>query len=182
MHRVIKERMKQISEVLLTHQQIARRVKELARQISDDCKGNSPLFVGVLKGSIMFLADLVRHMGEDAEVDFVSVSSYGGGTVSSGQPKLRQDVSATVTGRDVLIVEDIVDSGKTIDFLTELFAQKGAKSVKTVALLSKPSRRTVNVTVDYVGFEIADKFVVGYGMDFDEKYRGLPDICVLSDG
>ncbi len=174
--------MKVISEVLLTHQQISRRVKQLARQISDDCKGGSPLLVGVLKGSIMFLADLVRHMGADIELDFISVSSYGGGTVSSGKPTLRQDVSATIAGRDVLIVEDIVDSGKTIEFLTDLFVQKGAKSVKTAALLSKPSRRTVNVTVDYVGFEIADKFVVGYGMDFDEKYRGLPDICVLSEG
>ncbi len=174
--------MKVISEVLLTHQQISRRVKQLARQISDDCKGGSLLLVGVLKGSIMFLADLMRHVRADVEVDFVSVSSYGGGTVSSGKPTLRQDVSGSLAGRNVIIVEDIVDSGKTIEFLTELFAAKGAKSVKTAALLFKPSRRTVDVTVDYVGFEIADKFVVGYGMDFDEKYRYLLDICVLSEG
>lgn len=174
--------MKRICEVLLTHKQIEKRVKELARQISKDCNNGSPLLVGVLKGSLMFLADLVRNLGSDAELDFVSVSSYGGATVSSGKPLLRQDVSADCEGRDIFIVEDIVDSGKTIEFLTGLFLGKGAKSVKTIALLSKSSRRKVSVTVDYVGFEIADKFVVGYGMDFDEKYRGLPDICVLSEG
>ncbi|MCM1289939.1 MAG: hypoxanthine phosphoribosyltransferase [Corallococcus sp.] len=174
--------MKQICQVLLTRRQIEQRVKEIARQILHDYNGKCPLLVGVLKGSLVFLADLVRNLGSDAELDFLSVSSYGGGTVSNGNPVLRQDMCTDCKNRDVLIVEDIVDSGKTVEFLTELLATKGAKSVKTAALLSKPVRRTVEVDVDYVGFEIDDKFVVGYGMDFDEKYRGLSDICVLNKG
>jgi len=173
-----------IKETLITESQIAERVKELGAQITERYKncGNRPIVIGILKGAWIYLADLMRQVDVDVDIDFMSVSSYGGGTTTSGSITIVKDLSVSVEGRDVLIVEDIVDSGVTLSRLkTLLLGERGAKSVVISTLLSKPSRRQVHVDVEYVGFEIPDAFVVGYGLDFDEKFRTLRDVCVLKE-
>ena len=170
-----------IKEVLLTEDQIRARIAEVGKQITEDYRGKDLLVIGVLKGAWVYLADLFREIDNNAEVDFMSVSSYGGGTVSSGSLTIVKDLSVDCNGRDVLIVEDIVDSGNTLFYLGKYLMGRGASSIRIATLLDKPDRRNPehNLTVDYHCFKIPDEFVVGYGLDFAEKYRNLPDIGVL---
>jgi hypoxanthine phosphoribosyltransferase len=165
---------------LLTSEQIQRRTAELAEQIRADYKGETVLAVGVLKGSFLFLADLIRQLGDEIMIDFVLVSSYGDGTESSGIVQIRKDLDINIEGKNVLIVEDIVDTGATLSHLLELLMTRRPKSLKVVALLSKPEARRQEAPIDYVGFEIPNEFVVGYGLDHAERYRNLPYIAVLS--
>lgn len=168
-------------QVLIPQDQIVTAIDRLTAKMRRDYAGRPPLLLGVLKGSFVFLADLVRALALPVEIDFVRLSSYGSGTVSSGQITIVQDVQATITGKDVLIVEDIVDSGHTIQFLQAHLAPRHPASVRVCALLDKPSRRVVPATIDYCCFSIPDVFVVGYGIDWNERYRYLPDICVLEE-
>lgn len=170
-----------IKATLVSEQQIKERIAELGKQITADYKGSRPIVIGILKGAWIYLADLLREVDLDVDVDFMSVSSYGSGTSTSGTITIVKDLSVDVTGRDVLIVEDIVDSGLTLARLKDLMKDRNAKSVEVSTLLSKPSRRQIDVDVKYIGFEIPDEFVIGYGLDFDEKYRTLRDICVLAE-
>ena len=166
---------------LLTADQIQRRIFELAAQINADYSDGEPLhFVAVLKGAFVFLSDLMRAMPGPVTCDFMAVSSYGSGTQSSGEVRLMKDLDRGLEGRDVVIVEDIVDTGVTLTYLQEILRARDPRTLRTACLLSKPSRRKVEVPVEYVGFTIEDRFVVGYGLDFDERYRNLPHIAVLS--
>jgi hypoxanthine phosphoribosyltransferase len=166
-------------KVLFTREQIARRVAELGQQISRDFAGQSILLVGVLKGASIFLGDLARQISLDATFDFISVSSYGTEKRSSGEVRLVKDVDQSIQGRNVILVEDILDTGLTISFLRKKFQTHQPRTLKIAALLDKASRRIAPVTADYVGFVIPDEFVVGYGLDYAERYRNLPDVCVL---
>lgn len=166
---------------LISREQLAKRIGELARQISADYQGKEPIVVGVLKGAFVFMADLVRQLTIPVRFDFIKVSSYGGGTNSSGRIKLHLDVSMPVAGQDLIVLEDIVDTGTSWCWLLEHFRQKAPASVKLCALLDKPSRRQTPVTIDYLGFPIADRFVVGYGIDFAERFRHLPYVGYLPE-
>lgn len=168
-----------LASVLLTEEAIRGRVAELARQIAADYAGQNPLVVGVLKGSVVFLSDLVREMGIPLEIDLVCVTSYGQSAESCGEITILKDLSAEVRGRHVLLVEDILDSGVTIRHLADLLRQRAPASLRVCALLSKPARRKVECEADYLGFEIPDEFVVGYGLDYAERYRWLPYVAVL---
>ncbi len=165
--------------VLFTHEQIARRVSDIAAEITRDFAGESIIFVGVLKGASIFLGDLARQVKLDATFDFISVASYGNGTRSSGEVKVYKDVDSSLAGKNVIIVEDILDTGLTMGYLKKVFQAHQPRALKVAALLDKASRRIEPVKADYVGFVIPDEFVVGYGMDYAERYRNLPDICVL---
>lgn len=167
-------------EVLYTHEQIAHRVVEMGAQITEDLKGEKLVMVGVLKGAAIFLADLARSVNADATFDFVAVSSYGKGQRSSGAVKLIKDLDQSIEGKNVLIVEDILDTGLTLAYLRKLFLQQHPKSLRIATLLDKPSRRIEKIDADYVGFSIPNLFVIGYGMDYAERYRNLPDICLMS--
>jgi hypoxanthine phosphoribosyltransferase len=166
-------------EVLLDAEKIQRRVRELGRQISADYRGRPLHLIGILKGSWVFLADLIRHLDLEVTVDFLGFSSYGDGQSTSGQVKITKDLDAPIEGMDVLVVEDILDTGHTFQYLQSLLTRRKPKSMKVVTLLDKPSRRIHPVAADYVGFAIPDAFVVGYGLDFAQKYRGLPEVCIL---
>ncbi len=165
--------------ILFTRAEIEAKVDKLAAKIRRDYLGKHPLLICVLKGSFMFTADLIRRLNFPLEVDFVQLSSYGGGRESSEKIKVVQSLRSPIEGRDVLVVEDIVDTGTTISFLLGYLRKKKPASLKLCALTDKPSRRQVPVTIDYLGFTVPDKFIVGYGLDWDEKFRNLPDICVL---
>lgn len=165
--------------VLFSRQQIAERVHDMARQISSDFHGQKIIFVGVLKGASIFLSDLAREVCLDATFDFISVASYGNGTKSSGEVRLNKDVDSSMADKNVILVEDILDTGLTMGFLRKLFLAHNPRSLKIAALLDKACRRIEPVAADYIGFTIPDEFVVGYGMDYAERYRNLPDICVL---
>ncbi|MBI2287696.1 MAG: hypoxanthine phosphoribosyltransferase [Chloroflexi bacterium] len=165
--------------ILFRRQEIAAAVKKLAAEISRDYQGKSPLLLGILKGSFVFMADLIRLLDFPVEVEFVRLSSYGRGTESSGKIKVVQGLRSQGRSRDVLVVEDIVDTGLTVAFLLDYLQKKKPASLKLCVLTDKPSRRQVPVTIDYLGFTVPDKFLVGYGLDCDEKFRNLPDICVL---
>ena len=165
--------------ILFSSTQIQARVAELGAAITLDLQGESAVLVGVLKGAAIFLADLVRAVDADCTLDFLSVSSYGGGTASSGQVQLVLDLSESIQGKNVILVEDILDTGLTLSFLRRLLLVRQPRTLRIAALLDKPSRRTEPVTADYTGFSIPDHFVVGYGMDFAEQYRNLPDIRIL---
>lgn len=167
-------------KVLFTREQIAKRVSELAAQISRDLAGQSVIFIGVLKGATIFLSDLAREVELDATFDFIGVSSYGDGKQSSGEVKLTKDVDLPLTGKNIILVEDILDTGLTMMYLRKMFLAHQPKSLKIAALLDKACRRQQPVHADYVGFTIPDEFVIGYGMDYAERYRNLADICVLS--
>ena len=167
-------------EVLFTRQQIAERVAEMGAQITQDLNGEKLVMVGVLKGAAPFLADLSRTIQADATFDFVAVSSYGKGQRTSGAVKLIKDLDEPIEGKNVLIVEDILDTGLTLAFLRKLFLQHHPTSLRIAALLDKPSRRIERIEADYVGFSIPNLFVIGYGMDYAERYRNLPDICLMS--
>ena len=167
------------AEILLSEQQIEKRVAELAAEIRRDHPGDVH-FVAVLKGAFMFLADLVRRMEGGVTLDFMAVSSYAKGKTSSGEVRLLKDLDSALDGRHVVIVEDIVDTGLTLTYLQDILRARNPKSLRTACLLSKPSRRQVDVTVEYIGFTIEDRFVVGYGLDYAERYRNLPHIAVVS--
>jgi hypoxanthine phosphoribosyltransferase len=168
------------NEILIGRDAIQQRIAELAMDIRRDHGPGTPIhFVAVLKGAFMFLADLMRQMPGEVTCDFIALSSYGSGTRSSGEVKLVKDLDRGLEGRDVVIIEDIVDTGLTLNYLQEILRAREPHSLRTACLLSKPSRRQIEVGVDYIGFEIDDRFVVGYGLDVDERYRHLPDICVV---
>ena len=167
--------------VLLTRGEIEAGIDKLASKIRKDYLGKHPILICVLKGSFVFASDLVRRLSFPLDIDFVQLSSYGGGTESSGKIKVVHQLSSPIEGRHVLIIEDIVDTGTTIVFLMNYLYKKNPASLKLCALTSKPSRRKVEAPIDYLGFNVPDKFVVGYGLDFDEDFRYLPDICVLED-
>ena len=166
------------TDVLLTEHQIRQRVRELAIEIRRDFPDGLHL-VAVLKGAFMFLSDLVRNMDGFVSLDFMAVSSYAKGTTSSGEVRLLKDLDTTLEGRNVVIVEDIVDTGLTLMYLQEILRARGPRTLRTACLLSKPSRRQVDVKIEYVGFTIEDRFVVGYGLDYAEQYRNLPHIAVV---
>ena len=167
--------------ILFARDEIETAVKRLAAEIKKDYYDKQPILICVLKGSFMFMADLVRLLDFPLEVEFIRLSSYGRGRESSGKIKVMQGLRSEVKGRDVLIIEDIVDTGLTISFLLDYLRKKKPASLKLCALTDKPSRRQTPVTIDYLGFTVPDKFLVGYGLDWDEKFRNLPDICVLED-
>ena len=166
------------TEILLSQDQIQKRVAELARDIRRDFPDDLHL-VAVLKGAFVFLSDLVRHMSGPVTLDFMAVSSYAKGTTSSGEVRLLKDLDTTLDGKNVIIVEDIVDTGLTLTYLQDILRARNPRTLRTACLLSKPSRRQVDVKVEYVGFSIEDRFVVGYGLDYAEQYRTLPHIAVL---
>lgn len=168
-----------LEEVLLSEKDLAKAVKKLGKQISTDYDGKNLMMVAVLKGSIIFMADLMRAITIPLSVDFMSVSSYGGGTKTSGVVRIIKDLDHDLSGYDVLIVEDILDSGLTLSYLTNVLRQRNVSSIKIATLLDKPERRQVDIKPDYSCFVVPDKFVVGYGLDYDQKYRNLPFVGVL---
>ena len=166
-------------KVLLTREQIAQKVAELGARITHDFQGESVVLIGVLKGATIFLADLARQIKLDASFDFIAVSSYGNSKQQSGEVKLMKDVDHSMAGKNIILVEDILDTGLTLTYLKNVALGHQPKTVKIAALLDKVSRHTQPIQGDYVGFEIPDEFVVGYGLDFAERYRNLPDVCIL---
>ena len=170
---------KDVERILCTEEKLREEVAKAAEWLDKRYEGKSPLFIAVLKGSVMFFCDLVRKMKTPVEIDFMTTSSYGSGTVSRGTPKIVMDLASSVAGRDVVLVEDIVDSGRTLMNMRDLLLGRGAKSFTAVALFDKPSRRVVPIKADYACFEIEDEFIVGYGLDYAQKYRTLPYVAVL---
>jgi hypoxanthine phosphoribosyltransferase len=168
-----------IAEILIDEKTLKARIRELGEQISRDYQGKRPILVGVLKGAFMFMADLIRHISIPHEIDFMATSSYGAATESSGIVRILKDLDTPISGRDVLIVEDIIDTGLTLDYLLRILRARNPASIRVCTLLDKRERRRIPIPLDYVGFEIPNKFVVGYGLDFGEIYRNLPYIAVL---
>ncbi|AOA00845.1 MULTISPECIES: hypoxanthine phosphoribosyltransferase [Carnobacterium] len=168
-----------IERILFSREELATKTVELGKQLTEEYQGKNPLVVGVLKGATFFMSDVVKEIDTYLEMDFMDVSSYGNDIVSSGEVKIIKDLDTNVTGRDILIVEDIIDSGRTLAYLVDLFKYRQAKSVKIVTLLDKPEGRVVDITADYVGFLVPNEFVVGYGLDYAERYRNLPYIGIL---
>ena len=168
-----------VSEILLTEPELRGRVAELGRELAADYADRDPILIGVLKGSVVFLADLVRQMDIPLSVDLMEVSSYGSGTESSGQVRILKDLKGSIEGRNVLVVEDIIDTGLTLNYLLRYLGDRAPASLRVACLLDKPARRLVEMEIDYRGFTIPDRFVVGYGLDYDERYRNLPYIGVL---
>ena len=169
------------SEVLISEKQLADKVAELGAVISEDYKGESLFLIGILKGSVPFMADLMRAISLDVEMDFMSVSSYGSGTKTSGVVRILKDLDSDIAGKNVLIVEDIIDSGLTLAYLKEYLMKRNPKSLKIVTMLSKPARRKADIEADYTGFVVDDKFIVGYGLDIDQMYRNLPYISWIKE-
>ena len=172
--------MQDIKEVLLSEEQIEERCEELGQQIDQDYEGKAPLLVGLLKGSVPFMAELMKHIHLPITIDFMDVSSYVG-TQSSGDVRINKDLDYSIVGMDILLVEDIIDTGHTLAKVRSLLYSKGANSVKIVTLLDKPERRVIDIQGDYVGFTIPNAFVVGYGLDYEQKYRNLPFIGILKE-
>lgn len=170
-----------VKEILISEEQIQKKVKELGALLTADYEGKRPLCIGVLKGAAPFMTDLIRAMDLPLEMDFMAVSSYGVSTKSSGVVRILKDLDTSVEGRDVLIIEDIIDTGLTLSYLIDLLKGRNANSVKVVTLLNKPARRKVDLVPHYCGFEIPDEFVVGYGLDYSEIYRNLPYIGILKE-
>ena len=168
-------------EVLISEEQIRNRIKEIGAEIARDYAGRNPLLIGVLKGACFFLSDLLRAIDTRLSIEFMAISSYGSSTRTSGEVRILKDLDVAVEGRDIIVVEDIVDTGLTLSYLLANLKSRGAASVKLVALLDKFERREREVEIDYLGFKIPDAFVVGYGLDFAERYRNLPFIAVLKD-
>lgn len=162
-------------------EKIQNRIKELALEISEDYKNSLPIFIGVLNGAFIFMADLLKNITIEAEVDFFKLSSYGDSKISSGQVKMIKDLNCNPNGRDIIIVEDIVDTGLSIKYIEELFQHYNPKSIKVVTLLLKPDSLKYEVKIDYIGFKIPSQFVIGYGLDYQQKYRNLPSIYILSN-
>ncbi|NLC55031.1 MAG: hypoxanthine phosphoribosyltransferase [Erysipelothrix sp.] len=174
---------KDLKKILIDEKSIINRCLELGQQITDDYKHDvePPIFIALLKGSVPFLAELVKYVNLDIELDFMDVSSYAGGTESTRDIRILKDLDRSIKGKNIIIVEDIVDTGRTLLAVTKILENKGASGIKVVSLLDKPVRREVTVEVDYVGFEIPNEFVVGFGLDYAEKYRNLPYVGVLKD-
>lgn len=168
-----------LESVLISAEEIEKKVQELGAQISREYEGTDLLVISVLKGSFVFMADLMRAVTIPAAIDFMAVSSYGAGTKSSGVVKIIKDIDIELAGKHLLIVEDILDSGMTLSYLKEMLGGRGPASIKVITLLDKPLRRKVDIQPDYRGFEVPDEFLVGYGLDYDERYRNLPDIGIL---
>ena len=168
-------------ELLLTKEEIGREVNRLAQEISRDYQGKHPLLLGILKGSFVFMADLIRLLEIPVAVDFVRLSSYGSARVTSGEVKVVQGLRSPVKGRDVLVIEDIVDTGLTVGYFLDYLKKRKPSSLKLCALFDKPSRRKIPVPIDYRGFTIPNRFVVGYGLDYNERFRHLPDLYVMED-
>jgi hypoxanthine phosphoribosyltransferase len=171
--------MPDVKEVLIPSEQVQEKVRELGERITEDYKGERPLLVGVLRGAVVVMGDLMRHIDLPCEIDFMDISSYGSGTSSSGVVRILKDLEEDITDRHVLVVEDIIDTGLTLSYLRRSLLARRPASLEICAFLSKPSRRRVELDVKYLGFEVPDEFVVGYGLDFAGAYRNLPDICVL---
>jgi hypoxanthine phosphoribosyltransferase len=169
-----------IGDILVQRDELEHRVRELGAQISRDYADRQLLLIGVLKGAVFFVADLMRHLDVDCELDFMAVSSYGASTDSSGVVRILKDLDAPIENRDVLIVEDIVDSGLTLSYLFRMLRARGPASLEVCALLTKPERREIDLPIRYVGFEIPNRFAIGYGLDFGERYRNLPYVAVLA--
>jgi len=170
-----------IKDILIKEDEIQKRIKELGKEITNDYKGKDLVVIGILKGAVIFMAELVKSIELPITLDFMSVSSYGKSSISTGEVRIIKDLDFSVEGKDLLIVEDIIDTGLTLNYLTELLEKRGANSVKICTLLDKPDRRTVGVKVDYLGFEVPDEFIVGYGLDYAEHYRNLPFIGTLKE-
>ena len=170
----------EVGEILVEAEQIQQRVAELGKQITEDLAGRTPLLIGVLKGSVVFIADLMRAIAGPVEIDFMAVSSYGDATESSGVVRIVKDLDGHIAGRDVILVEDIIDSGLTMAYLVEYLSGKGPASLRTCSLLVREGRTAPGISVDYVGFELPPAFVVGYGLDAGQQYRNLPCIAVYS--
>ena len=170
-----------VSEILLSQEQLEQRVAQLGAEITRDFAGRAPLFVGVLKGCFVFMADLMRHVDLPCSIDFMAVSSYGSGTKTTGAVKIIKDLNQDIEGRDIILVEDILDSGVTLHYLTEYLSVRKPATITIATLMDKPSRRKAPVFARYSGFEIPDAFVVGYGLDYDERYRNLPYIGILKE-
>ncbi len=166
-------------ETLISKEQLKKRTEELGRQITQDYKGESILAVCILRGAVLFMTDLIREIDLEVQIDFMSVSSYGASTKSSGVVRILKDLDTAIEGKNVLIIEDIVDSGLTLKYLKDYLLGRGPKSLKICTLLDKPARRTADVSADYTGFEVEDQFIVGYGLDYNQKYRNLPYITCL---
>lgn len=171
-----------IGEIVVTEPAIRARVAELGRRITTDYRAKDAVMVGILRGAAVFLADLMRHVELPVEIDFMSVSSYGAATKTTGVVRIIKDLAVNIEGKDVLVVEDVVDTGLTWNYLRHVLEARGPASVRICALLDKPSARKIDVQVDYVGFEIPNKFVIGYGLDWREKYRNLPFVCTPAQG
>ncbi len=171
--------MRRVKDVLISQDQIREKVQELGESITADYQGKSPLLVGILRGAVVVLSDLMRTVDLPCDIDFMDISSYGTGTTSSGVVRILKDLEEDITGRHVLIVEDIIDSGLTLSYLRRALLSRDPASLEIVSMLSKPSRRKVELPVKYLGFEIPDEFVVGYGLDYAGAYRNLPDICIV---
>ena len=172
---------KDIKEILYTEEEIKAKCDELAKQIDQDYAGQEILLVGLLKGSVPFMAELIKHIDTHIEMDFMVVSSYGGGTVSSGEVKILKDVDTNIEGRDVIFIEDIIDTGRTLLYLRDMFKYRKASSVKIATLFDKPEGRVVDIEADYVCYDVPNEFIVGFGLDYDEKYRNLPYVGVLKE-
>ena len=170
---------KDILKVLISEEELEAKVNEIGRQITADYAGKSPIFIGILKGCFIFMADLMRHVDLYCDVDFMAVSSYGAGTKTTGAVKIIKDLSRDIEGRDVILVEDILDSGVTLSYLCAYLQRRSPASIKIVTLMDKPARRAADIKADYYGFNVPDEFVVGYGLDYAERYRNLPYIGVL---
>jgi hypoxanthine phosphoribosyltransferase len=166
-------------KLLISSETIKKRVKELATQISLDYEGKNPVLIGVLKGVVFFLADLARELSISTEIDFVRAASYGAGTTSSRNVRLTKDIETSVHGKPVILVEDIVDTGLTLTHIIQEIGKKGPESIKICALIEKLERQDIKIPIDYCGFQIKEGFIIGYGLDYDEKYRNLPDLYVL---
>jgi hypoxanthine phosphoribosyltransferase len=171
--------MPDVKEVLITSQEIEDKVREIGARITEDYKGEKPLLIGILRGAVVIMSDLMRNIDLQCELDFMDISSYGTGTSSSGVVRILKDLEEDITDRHVLIVEDIIDTGLTLSYLMRSLQARKPASLEICALLSKPSRRRADLDVRYLGFEVPDEFVVGYGLDYAGAYRNLPDICVL---
>ena len=171
--------MPDVKEVLITSKEIEDKVREIGTRITEDYEGEKPLLIGILRGAVVIMSDLMRHIDLQCELDFMDISSYGTGTSSSGVVRILKDLEENITDRHVLIVEDIIDTGLTLSYLMRSLQARKPASLEICALLSKPSRRRADLDVRYLGFEVPDEFVVGYGLDYAGAYRNLPDICVL---
>ena len=170
-----------IGSVLYTKEEIEKRAAEIGRQITEDYKGEQIILVGILRGAVMWMSDVMKNVDLDMTIDFMAVSSYGGAKKSSGVVKINKDLDTDIEGKSVIIVEDIVDSGVTLNYLRGYFVSRGAKVVKICSLLDKPDGRRIDIDVDYIGFTVDDRFIVGYGLDYDQRYRNLPYITYLED-
>lgn len=168
-----------LQEILFSEQDLTNKIKELAKQISDDYRGKKLVIVGILKGSVVFAAELIKNIDVYCEIDFMAVSSYGNSTETSGVVRILKDLDSNIEGKHILIVEDIVDTGTTLSYLLKYLKARKAASIEIVALLNKPARRKVELPVKYIGFEVPDAFIVGFGIDYAEKYRNLPYIGIL---